>query len=204
MGLRNSPKAEVVTAEGQIEIGIALEADFCAEHEWGVKEIQSRLGIRTTSIKEDVESGMKAEDIPVGFDRMTNTVSDLRVIENSSRIFLFSMDSFFAEKIEEIENSRDRTAELKRWLPTYLKDDIIGSWSGNGFMVSLKKNKENKGLVERLKSSEASNNLAVYVAKTNNPFGRGPLVILATELVDPKDFAALKEMDKEHIEELSA
>jgi hypothetical protein len=68
--MRSGRDQEILETEGKL-IGVNLGADYCAEHEWGIKGIKSRLGI------DDSKQGLSKRII-------SSTHKDLTWLENVS------------------------------------------------------------------------------------------------------------------------
>lgn len=133
-------------------LGFALEANFYAEHEWGIKEMQRLFGIKILFPKEEVEKKYKNilskffykmnYDLPV-----SHNSKNLRVIETKDTIFLCPKDY----EIQFIENKC-----------YFLKDEITaGMWDSKSFVIALKNTEENKQYFNELIKAEAENQLVI-------------------------------------------
>ena len=181
-------------------IAITLGADFCSEHEWGIKGIKRILGIPDLKIP-DLKMGM-AEKIleflnlkstgPVGLDRMKQT-TDINVLHNLETKGLKEtsgwgqnkkkhtfwgfavMESWYQEGFDFKENLRENYYNPER-------EELIGYWGENDFAVLM----EDKSIVEEFVEAFSRKDIAVWVG-ASGPFRNGGLIIaIASRL--PNDF----------------
>jgi hypothetical protein len=201
--MRNSPKTGFIKLDDETTVaGIILTADYCSEHEWGIKRMQRRFGIDTTTIKEQVENGALVTDIKLGYERLTNKEAAFSVFENTKYIYLCVMDTYMAMKLEEMEDKKERTKFLNRNLPIYLeeKDGLIGAWDESTFMVRMAKNKENRVIVDSFLKAEESNSLAIYIGKPETPaFSNGGLMIVNTSVLPEEVIDRIANEDQEYL-----
>ncbi len=130
-------------------IGINLGSDYCAEHEWGIKDIQHYTGMNT-------------DQSNVGLDRRkVNKVQNLHWVDNDKFVG-FVLYRFFDD-------------EIKNWKPreSYHSDkkkEIYCGWSKDGFYVLTDKvakpTKNQTKVIERLQKvydALNSNNACIWL-----------------------------------------
>lgn len=138
--------------------GFQLTADFCAEHEWGIKNLNSKLGV-------DPYSNV------LGVDRYliskTDSISFMTFKKNKVPMAILTSKTFF-----DSDDKKDRTKELMsmvapyRYDPSYHTKDpdfqtCAGAWDERDFLF-LVSGKEN---VERLfKIHQAFHNKDITVS----------------------------------------
>lgn len=186
-------------------IAITLGADYCSEHEWGIKGIKSLLGMQDLQVP-NFKLGA-AEKIleflnmkttgPVGLKRMKQT-KDIRVVHNldtkglketsgwgkdkkKHTLWGFAIiESWYQERFDFKESLRENYFNPER-------EELIGYWDENGFAALL----EDKKIVEEIVSAFSRKDIAVWVG-ASGPFNNGGLIIaIASRL--PEDF--VKEME---------
>lgn len=201
--MRGAPKTEFVTTEekGGDIVGIALKADFTAEHEWGIKGIARSFGINNESLKDQVLAKKLFKKIPVGFERLTNTMPALNVIETKNRIYVSTDDYWFKRVLESCKTDKTKEKELNRSFSSYLTDPILGTWDEDDFAVSMPNDEVHKKFLEDLLAAEANKTLAVFVGKVDKSLfhSQGLVIMLADKVSDEiKDRVA--EGDREYIQ----
>lgn len=124
-------------------LGINLGADFCAEHEWGIKGLKSKFGI--------------TEDISVyGIDKrkIDKVPDDLYFLEEEKKSILITKDFWRGKPevltIEELKNSELRDAELS------------AAWDENSFGIYVNK-KQNQKYLERIYKAFQNKDIAIWL-----------------------------------------
>ena len=171
-------------------IAITLGADFCAEHEWGIKGIKRMLGMKELNVP-DLKLG-KVDRVleflnlkntgPVGLDRMKQT-TDVGVVHNletkglketsgwgqnkkKHTLWGFAvMESWYRERFDFKENLRENYYNPER-------EELIGYWAENEFAVLM----EDKSIIEEFVKAFSRKDIAVWVG-ASGPFKNGGLII---------------------------
>ena len=161
-------------------IGFDLGADYCAEHEWGIKGIHKGLGHML--------------DI-MGIERFMNTK-----VPSSENLFVAEFQRKGKKYIGMCYDSRGwyGKPEVKHIMAMPYGDEreIFAQWDSNGFAVTVAIKYKNH-LQTIIKAIELQD-LAVYVGASSNPYGRGGLQLLIASAQDKK---FLKEMENKHKDE---
>jgi len=183
----------IITDEsGEQFLGIALGYDYCAEHEWGIKEIKQRFGIPEGSRKNmGVASRSITKNIP-------NLIFKKETYKKQKFALLFTGYQYWREG-EEVHIPRDfeNYKSNIHWRVDYdaknpregrdSKDPMVTAWSGSGFGVGVMGEKESKWLEELY---EAFNNVNVVIAMINhrayNPFAGTSLSLMIKDRL-PKE-----------------
>lgn len=194
-------------------IAITLGADFCAEHEWGIKGIKQMLGLKDLDVP-DLNLGLTDKILeflkikrtgPIGLDRMKQTL-DIKVLHNldtkglketsgwgkdkkKHTLWGFAVvDSWYQDRWDFKENLRENYYNPER-------EELIGYWREKDFAVLL----EDRSIVEEFVEAFAKKDIAVWVG-ASGPFRNGGLIIaIASRL--PADFVQeMRESDLDAIE----
>jgi hypothetical protein len=167
--MKPSPKTDILYNDEKQCCGIFLKADFVAEHEWGIKDINSSFGIPPAAWQSQVFGllGYQIKYCPEG----------LQFVQRGKAVCLSF--SYYSGPCD----------------PPPIKEDISSKWSSSGFsIVSVKYSKELRELYEAFKKLDIS----IFIGgKSNNPFDRGGLSILIPSRVNEKDKKLSEEADLE-------
>lgn len=190
--------------------GVWLEADFVAEHEWGIKEIHEAFDIPFE----------KKEKYP-GIDRRTVRQVPpghaFRFVDWGDKALLFytaSFDFYYAprwgepnnemiDKIEESLKSYRNWSEERGWMREArpsgsTEDGLSGAWDKGGFCIcgnSKKAVKNLKAIYEAL----TQKNAAIFLGGSDIVFGNAGLNIAIISAL-PQDFKdSMKEADLDYI-----
>lgn len=159
--------------------GVILAADYCAEHEWGIKDLKQEFGIPTPDVKEP----------PFGIERMAATQVPRHIFFDKTRLIVDQYGDNYSPS--ELRLYRDET--------------IAGAWNGRSFGL-LVKNKDNIKYLTELHDHIQNKNVFIYLGKPHggNPFLRAGLIIGITDRAtqEAKDmwFNEDKEMAQIYIE----
>lgn len=137
-------------------MGINLGSDFTAEHEWGIKELNSILGIKNSDV-------IGIYRYKVG-DINENTID---FIEGKDKAALVVQTRYSNEKLT--------IAKLSSELKLYGDDDMATAWDGSSFGILVKGEKNIKKLT-RLYKALMNKDAAVWVGGSG-VFRNGGLVI---------------------------
>ena len=162
--MKVSPSVKEIVLENKF-IGYVLKADFCAEHELGIKDMMSKFGIEKTSIKEQVEKESFFKKVKFGFKKNTST-DVLDMLETKKGAYLFTKNSYIKyteEKLKKQSNNK-------------------GSWDETNFII-YSENKEN---IKELLEASKNKDLSITIVSGDNPFGGGGLAIMINSRI-PKE-----------------
>jgi hypothetical protein len=182
-------------------IGISLGADYCAEHEWGIKGIKRLMGLTDlpipnfkTTVAEKLLEFLSLKKPVVGLDRMKQT-REVTIIHNLDTKGLKETSGWGHSKKKHtfwgfaVTDSRraeyfdlDKSLNENYYNPE--REDLIGYWCENDFAVLV----EDKKIVEELVDAFNRMDTAVWVG-ASGPFKNGGLIIaIASRL--PKEFVS--------------
>lgn len=158
-------------------IGVSLGYDYCAEHEWGIEDLNRKFGVNT--------SGLFYETKITKHEQQRSFLSKKDV---ESCIYYFEQGDY-AMLTTGIDRWSDEEYNFDNQIPMDLKSykdaDLLTAWDGGGFCV-ISKNKEALKLIydNFLKLNIV---FKFYKGSKNNPFENASLSILIADRV-PKEF----------------
>lgn len=186
-------------------IGIALGYDYCAEHEWGIKDLRELCGMPEASRK---NMGVK--------NRTITKVPQLVFIEETHKKVNFAILYTGNRWHTEEENKQYLPHELKNYVEDLIwgekwnkehpstrgdKDNISTAWDGGSFGIAVMGDKE-VGYLKELKEAIEKKNLSIAVAdlRTRNPFAGSSLCLLITDRIPQGTLDALYAGDKKYFD----
>jgi len=202
---RASQDYNIITNDsGEIFLGIALGYDYCAEHEWGIEDLNRRFGISESGRKNmGVKSRAITKNIP-------NLIFKKETYKKQKFALLYTGYQYWHEG-EEIHVPYDLENYKKHihWGVEYNaknprkgredKDPMVTAWSGGDFGVGVMGEKEVKWLEELY---EAFKNLNVVIAIINhrvyNPFAGTSLSLMIKDRLPQEVSDAMYSADKEY------
>jgi len=141
--------------DGTTPLAINLGYDFCAEHEWGIKGLNEKLGRWTGS--------SSSENKVWGLDR--------HKVTTGSNVYMHKIKKFYflttEENIEQIITRYVPYAEPKE------AEGIVSYWDSDDFCVAF----TNKKTCEFFLKKFHENKISIGVGTTTNPFGRGGIAL---------------------------
>jgi len=190
--MRNSPKVETVEVNGQV-IGFALEADFTAEHEWGVDQMKREFNIPTMKLKEHIEKknsnilNRLFYKIPLNIEHSHNAEDPhLYIIKNKEYLFLTMSNNYDGKK---------RTPkDLNRYYYMRKDREFGGAWDESEFMIVAKNTKENLEFFKMLVKAELENDL--FIGFYPDVLKQGLLILKYSGILE-EDLLAYEESSKE-------
>jgi hypothetical protein len=171
--MRASPKVHELSNNNEM-IGYCLEADFVAEHKWGIKDIYREFGV-------DIDDKSR-----IGLDRR-------KITEVSDKLFYFSGEARKEDYLVFNTGIYDQSLTYEKCKnrftrEVYIRDNGLGAaWSGDGFIIAGRK-KENKSNLKKLYSAFLGKDIIIYIGGNTNPSSRGGLVIASASKF-PDDLA---------------
>ena len=185
--MRITYNSQILRNHGRFE-GFNLGADFCAEHEWGIKELAEAFGLCSE----------KNYDTVVGIDRYKATKVPIVVREitfqrrNVKYIALFVSSLGFYDYYDD--------AKIKPMIPYPMErsdgEFVNAAWDSKSFAIVVPYRE--RDYIHALKKAIEETNVSLYFPTTNNLFGRpGLCVVITTEI--PEQFK--KDTLEEHVDE---
>lgn len=193
-------------------IGIALGYDYCAEHEWGIKELKRLCGIPDSSKK---NMGVKNRSItivpPLVFKEdvvkrgTKNLKKDKYAILYVERQMSWRTEEENNEHLPHVfENWKQDLTWYGKWNADNPntrgnKDNISTAWDSGSFGVAVMGEKEVEWLKE-LKTAIEEKRLTIAVVnlKAVNPFAGSSLCLLITDRIHVETLDAMYMGDKEY------
>jgi hypothetical protein len=167
MGLRKghgSAGAEpgFLTDEGGLLVAASLGADYCAEHEWGIKPLTDAFGI-----------GGPDRETQVGIERyqVTRAPDDLHLIEGRGHTCLLYYPYY-----KEGQDLPDALTPRKLWKGDgYEIESFVSGWSDGTFGVYARGG--GREYLRELHAAFLDGDAAIWLAGGDNPFGRSGLIL---------------------------
>jgi hypothetical protein len=167
-------------------IGFILEADFTAEHEFGIEELKSTLGIPS-----------KISWKMFGLRARTITKYDERCLylshEKKHSLLTFEENNPW---------KRFRTLSDEELHP-YKDDQAVCAWDGGSFGIVV--TSEHIQILEDLKEAFEHKDIAIWLGKTsNNPFEKPGLIIAIASRVSKESRKLMRDSDIDYLKLMSA
>lgn len=166
-----------IILENEVFYGISLGYDFCAEHEWGIKQLQKKLGIDSEKL---------------GVDGRTITTKDesiVFVVEGNKSILITKRWSFEDEELI-VEKLLNRGLEIDEYFNSQqtdeLKKDLSTAWDGQSFGIFSQDGKKTEYLKELYEAFKINNVVFAFLKTNDNPFKNASLCILIKDKL-PQD-----------------
>lgn len=148
MGMRRGSRSGWMEHEGKL-IAVNLGADFCAEHEWGIKGLKQALGVNDNPDTLGVERFRITRLNPAGlqFVEQGKNEAALILVEPSQFKWLLG------KKLDEMFNGEARI---------YKEDDFATAWCEDSFCIHVKK-AENLAKLRRIYDSIRNRDAAMWL-----------------------------------------
>ena len=182
----------ITSDDGKEFLGIALGYDYCAEHEWGIKEIKQRFGIPDSSKKNmGVKSRSITKNIPnLIFEKKTYKKQKFAILYTGYQYWREGEDNPIPHYLENYHKDILWRVEYDEKNPSEYrtkKDPMKTAWSGSGFAVAVMGEKEVQWLEELYQAFQNKN---VVIAMINhrvyNPFAGTSLSLMIADKL-PKE-----------------
>ena len=202
--MRRANNAAVVeNAAGEL-YAIDLGADFCAEHEWGNKEMRQAMCIPEDQKCDGLD--YHTAKAPAG-DKLITFVSKGNhfIIYNSIPSYYLRDKERVAEYKKDISNGKRSELALLTWKGDKNPPILATAWDGGEFGIIISKDAPVK-LIEfgkKLAKAIETGDFAVWFGGTGgNPFARSGLVVAITSLVpqEIKDYMVEAYADQRRLE----
>jgi len=187
-----------------IFLGIALGYDYCAEHEWGIKDIKQRFNIPEGGRKNmGVKSRSITKNIPnLVFKKETYKKKKFAILYTGHQYWREGEENPIPRDLENYKKDIDWRVEFDKKHPSDhrpAKDLMVTAWDGRGFGVGVMGENEVKWLEELY---EAFNNKNVVIAIINhratNPFAGSSLSLMIKDRLPEEISDMMYDADKQH------
>ena len=145
--------------------GIHLRADYCAEHEFGIKGIKRTFGIDDEKI--GIEKRRISQSSKVYMDEFTYKKSKCALLTNQT---------VYDESVHEL--GQGQWKDLKSYISDYrwidlkhneLSEGVAGSWDGDTFLIVVQ-GAANIKLLKEVYDAFQKNDIAIFLGGGNGPF----------------------------------
>jgi len=193
-------------------LGIALGYDYCAEHEWGIKDLKRMCGIPDASKK---NMGVKNRTITIVPSIVFKEEVVTRATKNKKKAkyaILYTGNKWHSQEENEqyvprdLKNFIEDLSWNEKWNTEHPstrgdKDNIITAWDGGSFGVAVMGDNEVEWLKE-LKTAIEEKRLTIAVAnlRVNNPFAGSSLCLMITDRIPQETLDAMYMGDKEYFD----
>jgi hypothetical protein len=201
----------LIVDEGKF-IGIALGYDYCAEHEWGIKELKQICGIPDSSKKTMGVKSRTITKVPLLIFKEEIVKRDTTKIKKGKYAVLYTGMQWRSKE----ENEEYISHDLKNWIEDLNwnakwnaehpstrgeKDNIITAWDSGSFGVAVMGEKEVEWLKE-LKTAIEEKRLTIAVAnlRAKNPFAGSSLCLMITDRIPQETLDAMYLGDKTYFD----
>jgi len=191
-------------------IGIALGYDYCAEHEWGIKDLKRICGIPEGN-KDNM--GIRCRTIT----KAPNIIFKEETYKKKRFAVLYTGLNFRSQEDNEkyiphdFKNYKESLIWNEKWNKEHpdreCRDNIITAWDGGSFGIAVMGDNEVEYLKELKTAIETLNlTIAITSLRAVNPFAGSSLCLLITnripqELIDDMYNADKEYYDREDYEE---
>lgn len=182
--MRRSRETTIIRDDNGTLIGIAMKADFTAEHEWGIQDLKAKLGVKNTKL------GIQG--------RVIHAPGSVFLLKSKKGAYLY-VPAYFEPDTDKL----DKESELHGWR----EETLSSAWSGKDVCVYAK-NKEDIQALEEIYAHVQKKNVAIGLggADPNNPFERAGLNLMIVSQMpndvlqkiydDDLDYSNLQKADK--------
>jgi len=141
--MRASFDGQVLLRKKKIFFGINLGADFCAEHEWGIKSLHRKLGVPETGIGLEKRRVIKPK--VVWFEGQTYVGLNSEVLQ-------------YGDKERTLEDS-----SVLSFIRRSSCEDIYCGWDETSFYILTKRNSKNVKLLKELFEAFQKDDVCVWL-----------------------------------------
>lgn len=131
--------------EGDVLVGINLGSDFCAEHEWGIEDLKSTLGVVCEGYGIERRRARKPDKNCIALKTEGDTLNLIVQRKFSLKYTL--------------ENSLDKNSEWKFYDN---KNQMTTAWNENGFIVRVR-GEENFKKLQKIHEELLKGNVAIWL-----------------------------------------
>jgi len=204
MRLASSDYAIITSNDNKEFLGIALGYDYCAEHEWGIKEMKRMFGIPEGGAKNmGVKSRTITQNIPnLIFKKETYKKQKFGILYTGYQYWREGEDNPIPHGLSDYKKDILWRVEWDAKNPREgrdSKDPMKTAWSSSGFAVAVMGEKEVQWLEELY---EAFNNKNVVIAMINhraiNPFAGTSLSLMIADRLPKEITDMMYDADKKY------
>jgi hypothetical protein len=186
-------------------IGISLGYDYCAEHEWGIKELRTLCAIPDSSKK---NMGVLSRTITKCPE---NLIFKEEIIKKIKYALLYTGYRYgtIEEAQKNIPHAFKNFVEDLKWVKKWndehpnreCKDSIITAWDGSSFGVAVMGDKE-VGYLKELYDAFLNKNVSIAVInhRAINPFAGTALSLMITNRLPQEILDMMYAGDKEYFD----
>ena len=202
--MRRGRDAKVVTNDAGEIYAIDLGSDSCAEHEWGVERLRSRMGLEGAA-RDGLgyhSAKVSGKDWLLNFKSKGNHIivfdEGLAWDIRSGGESLKKQKSYYADGHRELYLS-------KPWRKEDAPETLATAWCESAFSLIIGEaaDEKTKAFVEKLGDAISKGDFSVWFGGTGNPFKNSGLVVAITSLVpqDVKDYMVQAYIDQARLEQ---
>ena len=201
----------LIVDEGKF-IGIALGYDYCAEHEWGIKDLKRTCGMTDVSRKNMGVKNRTITTVPLIVFKEEVVKRATKKKKKGSYAMLYTGTSWRSQAENEENVPRDLRNYIEdltwneEWKTKHPSsrgdnDNIITAWDGGSFGVAVMGEKEVEWLRE-LKTAIEEKRLTIAVAnlRAKNPFAGSSLCLMITDRIPQETLDMMYYGDKEYLD----
>lgn len=184
--MRHANSAKVMKIDDKL-VGVDLGADFCAEHEWGIKGLKRSFAIDGDKI--GIE-GRMITNVP-----KTLLYQDITVEKMKCHILVLCSDYYF----DDLPNAKIKKSDIGNWnlYTYYLKDKGIDtSWDEHSFAIIV--TDQYKDELKKMYDAFLNLDIAVGVAPSH-AFHNGGLTFCIKSMLPKETIEEIKEDDLDYI-----
>lgn len=176
-------------------VGIALGADYCAEHEMGIGPLSFSLGVDGARHRYDPAPAKYTK--PPGLPRRMITQSDgVRFYESGPEAILLGYDDdWWIKKFEEAVSRYGLAKMIKEKLPSELRSDreLSTAWDQRSFGIYARG--EHAPKLKELAQAFKAKNVALWLGGSSSPFQNASLILVIADRVRPENVKTLEDAD---------
>lgn len=148
MGMRRGSSSGWLEHEGKL-IAVNLGADFCAEHEWGIKGLKQALGVNDDPNTLGIERFRITRTNPAGMQLVEQGKNEAALILIEASHFKWLL----GKKLDEMFNGEARI---------HREDDFAAAWCEDSFSIHVKK-AENINKLKRIEQAIRNRDAALWL-----------------------------------------
>ena len=193
-------------------IALSLGADFCAEHEWGIKGINSMLGITKPEeidlrnstmdrileflkLKSPAKIGVEARMMSLDYEPLNNLESDGIVLtsghgkdKKTHTMWALALVSNWRKEYFDFSNVRENYYNPER-------EELVGHWAEDGACVFI----EDRSIIEDFVEAFKQRDITIWLGGGGAFQNSGLVIAIASRL--PEDFKKEQaDIDLDHFE----
>lgn len=190
-------------------IGVSLGYDYCAEHEWGIKDIKricgipeptkNNMGVKSRTITKCPTLIFRHGSYQGAKHALLFTGVSWRSDEENAKYTPRDFENYPEQILSDVEwdikwNRDKRNKNRQR----ELREPVITAWSDGDFGIAVLGDKESEQLAELYEAFKACNiTIAVTNLRAKNPFAGSSLCLLITDRIPQETLDQMYAADKE-------